>query len=127
MFEKDGGQLGGQMPPLASSFIPDRQALEILGEWVKGYRALRWADTGTGVREGLSPGPTGRTQLPRLLGRILIVPFDFAGVPLLLDIRSRRHGLHRIGPGRYMLPASIPAGVHFVQAGETWTKVTLVD
>src|SRR5690606_10080409 len=88
-YQKDGGQVGGQMPPLVSSFLPDRQALSILGEWVRNYRTLQVVgpDTSNSV---LNP-PSAKAGNPdhRILGRVLFLNHDGVEAVRMSNLHGR--------------------------------------
>ncbi len=125
LITKNGGFYGAdanQMPPLAS-FQPDTAALQVLAEWVHGYQ-----ETFVGLR----PGPSGFVAAqPILRDRILSLPKDWKEPVAMLDIQGRIHRLapifgNRVDGCEYALPASLPRGVYFFQAGARYFKASVL-
>jgi hypothetical protein len=125
-FEKDGGQMGGQMPPLSSSFIPDRKALEILGEWVKHYRTLQIVDSTRIISRIQNHTPQFQNLYINPSTRILkMVSLSGASIELI-DLQGRAFRLQRILQGHYRIPEHLKAGVYFLRSGSVRAKVTLL-
>ncbi|MCD6023838.1 MAG: glucose sorbosone dehydrogenase [Fibrobacteria bacterium] len=120
-------ELHDAMPPVPVSFIPDVEAMKILGEWVKAYRTLQIVDSSriiTGVLQG-GNGTAARPAL-RFHNGMVLVPPGWKARPELLSPAGRRHALLSAGPGRYALPARLPSGIYWVRAGGLSLRVAVL-
>jgi hypothetical protein len=119
-------EVNGAMPPVMASFIPDVEAMKILGEWVKTYRTLYVVDstriiTRVGKREIASTGSL------RIRGGLVILPEGSKDRPELVSPAGRRYALQPAGKGRFALPARLTPGVYFVHAGKLFLRVPVLD
>lgn len=117
---------GAQMPPLASSYIPDVDALRVLGEWVKTYRPIHAVDTATNIDRSRK-GSQATAALPVIRGRLLVFPDAWSGDVGMTDIRGRKAMLRTMGAGRFAIPPSVSPGVYFFQAGTRRFKASVLD
>lgn len=117
---------GEQMPPVISSYLPDTAAMKILGEWVKTYRTIHVVDTGN-IISGLGKSVRRPAVTPMLRGRVLVFPDGWSGPLRVADIRGRTSMLRSTGTGRFIIPATLPAGVYFFQAGSRRFKASLLE
>lgn len=120
-------EINGAMPPVPVSFIPDVEAMKILGEWVKTYRTLYVVDSSriiTGVRRD-GDGTAAGLAL-RFHNGMVIVPPEWKARPELLSPTGRRHALPSAGPGRYALPARLPPGIYWVRAGGLSLRIAVL-
>ena len=109
---------GAQMPPLAT-YLPDTNALRVLGEWAKTYRS----DSVTSVRTGLIAGQGGS---PRIHNRVLMVPEGWTGAAVMTSLDGRAYKLTSAGKGRYTLPSYLPKGVYFFKVGSRSFRTSIL-
>jgi hypothetical protein len=123
-------EINGSMPPVPVSFLPDAEAMKILGEWVKNYRTLYVVDSTrivTGVRPAHSNVAGG---MPVLRGGIIYMPVgseQWIERPELLNAAGRRYPLMSVGKGRYALPAGLPAGIYYLRAGKRALRIPILN
>jgi hypothetical protein len=120
-------ELHDAMPPVPVSFIPDVEAMKILGEWVKTYRTLYVVDSSriiTGARLGANGA--GFQGALRFHNGMILVPPGWKARPELLSLAGRRHALLSAGPGRYALPARLAPGIYWVRAGGLSLRIAIL-
>jgi hypothetical protein len=117
---------GDQMPPLAT-FQPDTAALQVLAEWVQGYK-----ETFVGIHRGPRAAFAIEPAIqPAIRDRILVLPAEWRGPVQMLDIRGRAYGLTPLSASpmagrRYALPGDLPRGVYAFRAGARFFRATVL-